>query len=189
MPSKVRERSELAKKKWPSAENSKLLQHVDTHGAMKWSLVSSCLPGRSAQRCRERYLHDVLTNGVADPNLGISPFALLNHRWLDHFDFRRAWGFMSNHPENFRKRPWEKDEGSIILDSVDSNVCDNKDQPGANQWARISKQLRGRYLYHSLYMLSMRSAVMRFKTMFKIEYDSFSLLGPTPRSKTTGMQA
>jgi len=93
----------------------------------------------------------LLTNGVADPNLGISPFALLNHRWLDHFDFRRAWGTRGGcHPEKFRKRPWDKDEDSIILDSMDSIVCDNKDQPGANQWARISKQLLGRYLYHSL---------------------------------------
>jgi hypothetical protein len=148
MPRKVRERSELTKKKWTSAENLELLEHVDTHGAIKWSLVSSCLPGRSAQGCRQRYLHDVLTNGVADPNLGISPSALLNHRWLDHFDFRRAWG--GNYPEKCRKRPWDKYEDSIILASVDSNVCDNKDQPGANQWARISKQLHGRYLYHSL---------------------------------------
>ena len=115
----------------------------------------------------QRKVLAIPSNGVADPSPGMSPFALLNHRWLGHFDFnpghRWVWGYMTNHPENFQKHPWEKHEESIILDFMGSSKSQNTKQPCANRCARIPKELHGRYSHHALEMLFLRSAPMRFK--------------------------
>jgi hypothetical protein len=45
---------ELVKGPWTAEEDAKVIDLVNTHGAKKWSLISSCLPGRIGKQCRER---------------------------------------------------------------------------------------------------------------------------------------
>lgn len=45
---------ELVKGPWTTEEDAKVIDLVNTHGAKKWSLIASCLPGRIGKQCRER---------------------------------------------------------------------------------------------------------------------------------------
>ena len=44
----------LTKGPWTEEEDRKVLDLVEQHGAMKWSVIASYLPGRIGKQCRER---------------------------------------------------------------------------------------------------------------------------------------
>jgi hypothetical protein len=45
---------ELVKGPWTAEEDAKVIDLVQTHGAKKWSVIASALPGRIGKQCRER---------------------------------------------------------------------------------------------------------------------------------------
>lgn len=49
----------LVKGPWTVEEDRKLLQWVKTQGAMKWSMCSELIPGRSGKQCRERWYNNL----------------------------------------------------------------------------------------------------------------------------------
>lgn len=42
------------KKPWCPSEDMRMLELVMTHGAGKWAVIASYLPGRNGKQCRER---------------------------------------------------------------------------------------------------------------------------------------
>ena len=42
---------------WSKEEDALLLRAVDTFGENNWEEVAKCIPGRHAQKCKERYTH------------------------------------------------------------------------------------------------------------------------------------
>lgn len=42
------------KKPWSPAEDLRMLELVESHGAGKWAVIASYLPGRNGKQCRER---------------------------------------------------------------------------------------------------------------------------------------
>eukprot|EP01080_Neovahlkampfia_damariscottae_P006588 gene6588-10751_t len=64
---------DLVKGPWTQEEDDKVVQLVTEHGAKKWSLIASYLPGRIGKQCRERW-HNHL-----NPNIKKSP-------WTDEED-------------------------------------------------------------------------------------------------------
>lgn len=49
----------LVKGPWTVEEDRKLLQWVKSQGAMKWSMCSELIPGRSGKQCRERWYNNL----------------------------------------------------------------------------------------------------------------------------------
>lgn len=49
----------LVKGPWTVEEDRKLLEWVKTQGAMKWSMCSELIPGRSGKQCRERWYNNL----------------------------------------------------------------------------------------------------------------------------------
>jgi hypothetical protein len=47
----------LVKGPWTDEEDAKVLDLVATHGAKRWSLIASHLPGRIGKQCRERWYY------------------------------------------------------------------------------------------------------------------------------------
>lgn len=79
----------LTKGPWSEEEDRMVLELVDIHGAKKWSLIASSLPGRIGKQCRERW-HNHL-----NPHLKKNPWseeedrqiliahAQLGNRWAE----------------------------------------------------------------------------------------------------------
>jgi hypothetical protein len=59
---------DLVKGPWTSEEDQKVVNLVTVHGAKKWSLIASFLPGRIGKQCRERW-HNHL-----NPNIKKAPW-------------------------------------------------------------------------------------------------------------------
>ena len=49
----------LVKGPWTAEEDKKLVQWVKKQGAMKWSMCSEMIPGRSGKQCRERWYNNL----------------------------------------------------------------------------------------------------------------------------------
>lgn len=46
---------EITKGPWTEEEDNKVVELVRQHGAKRWSLIASQLPGRVGKQCRERW--------------------------------------------------------------------------------------------------------------------------------------
>jgi len=57
----------LVKGPWTAEEDQKLVRLVNEHGAKKWSLIASHLPGRIGKQCRERWHNHLNPNINKDP--------------------------------------------------------------------------------------------------------------------------
>jgi len=147
MPRKVRQRSELARKPWADSEDAKLLNHVNTNGAVKWSLIANILPGRPANRCRERWL--TMSTHTKMPRKVRQRSELPKKPWTDSEDAKLTdhvnthgtikWSLIANalpgrpakrcrerwldflDPSN-RKDYWCEIEDRVILESMDCNL-------------------------------------------------------------------
>jgi hypothetical protein len=54
----------LVKGPWSVSEDKKLMEWVKKNGAMKWSICSEHIPGRSGKQCRERWYNNLNPNLV-----------------------------------------------------------------------------------------------------------------------------
>jgi len=57
----------LVKGPWTAEEDQKVVRLVNEHGAKKWSLIASHLPGRIGKQCRERWHNHLNPNINKDP--------------------------------------------------------------------------------------------------------------------------
>jgi hypothetical protein len=53
----------VVKKPWSPAEDLRMLELVKSHGAGKWAVIASYLPGRNGKQCRERW-HNQLNPAI-----------------------------------------------------------------------------------------------------------------------------
>jgi len=56
---------DLVKGPWTAEEDAKVIDLVKMHGAKKWSLIASYIPGRIGKQCRERW-HNHLNPNIRD---------------------------------------------------------------------------------------------------------------------------
>ena len=66
----------LVKGPWTKEEDDKVIELVGQHGACKWSLIASSLPGRIGKQCRERW-HNHLNPNIRKDAWTIEEDALI----------------------------------------------------------------------------------------------------------------
>ncbi|CAM9128423.1 unnamed protein product [Chrysoparadoxa australica] len=57
----------VTKGPWTPIEDKKVTELVTKHGAQKWSMIASSLPGRTGKQCRERWHNHLNPNVSKDP--------------------------------------------------------------------------------------------------------------------------
>jgi hypothetical protein len=96
----------IHKMKWTEAEDALLLQWIEVHGTMNWTLVASHIPGRTGKQCRERW-----KNGF-DPNLNHKTWTpdedaiLLSEQAHSGTQWAKIASFLPNRSQNAVKNRW-----------------------------------------------------------------------------------
>lgn len=76
---------------WTKDEDARVLDLVAKHGTKKWSMIGTCLDGRTGKQCRERFLYSL-----------VSKFYI---RWHNHLN------------PDIKKDIWSAEEDLLIIDS------------------------------------------------------------------------
>jgi hypothetical protein len=58
-PSALPENHKSCKVRWGAEEDRLLVQSIETHGTLNWTLVADNIPGRTGKQCRERWVNQL----------------------------------------------------------------------------------------------------------------------------------
>ncbi|TYZ69190.1 hypothetical protein PybrP1_007967, partial [[Pythium] brassicae (nom. inval.)] len=126
------------KKPWSPAEDLQMLELVKSHGAGKWAVIASYLPGRNGKQCRERCGAHGL-GSVCDiecSNVLLTLVALSFYLSLSlSLSLSRYCRWHNQLNPAIKKSPWTSEEDEIIV---------QMQAKYGNRWAKITEKLPGR---------------------------------------------
>jgi hypothetical protein len=147
----------LVKGPWTVSEDKKLIEWVNKNGAMKWSLCSENIPGRSGKQCRERWYNNLnpnLVKGNWSPKEDYMIFKLytqIGSKWstiAEQFKGRTE-NSIKNRFYSTLRRIASKFNLQTNKSEIDNNNTLNKDNSLSGLLQYVPFALKERYeLYH-----------------------------------------